>query len=353
MEPFTMAIAAGAAIQGLSALYQAYEAAQARKATKQELDRIAAMIDKLEDPYFDPNDILPEEYAVVAQYVPEAVPFIQEVVPEKIKMQGEQAVKATQARSRALDQMMKVVESGEDPIAAIERERGARRAAQEAASARATLERDYSRMGQLGGGLQYAGALGAASDAMNRMALADEQAVANREIARRQAADQAGSLAGQIYDDEYRLEKANVDAINDFNRRMSQRAQELAYHNVGERNRAQMYNIGQAQRVADLNVGLANQRGDIRRALAQQKYQNALNKIGLKSKQGQANIDFINQGAASRAQTGKAIADAGSGALSTWAAQQKEDERFDRMYPKEHYRYYDYVDPYGGRRRIT
>lgn len=305
-------IAAIAALQAAQTLYSIYEQRKAHKANKKELENLRKTIQTIQDPNFDYSKINAEQYKVLQDYVPEFVPFVQEQVPEKVKMQSESAKKAQQARIAALDQMLRVAQTGEDPIAAIERSQAARRAAAEAGAARATLEREMARRGMLSGGLEYAGALTAADRAAERMALAEEQALMNREAARRAAAMGAADIGGQVYDDEYRIERANVEAMNEFNRRMAERQQELAQHNIGLRNEAQLRNIAAHQRAADLNVGLANERTDKIHQLEQQRYQNALSKYDRQAQLSDRFREHRAAVAADRIQTAKGIADAGS-----------------------------------------
>jgi len=309
-------IAAAIAAQALGMAYQAYEGAQARKANKKELKRIEDLIDKLESPDFSFEDIKPEEYRVVTEYNPEFHAKFGEMVPEKVKVQSEEAKMAQGARRKALERMLQLSETGEDPIAVIDRERAARRAAAEAASARMTAEREMARRGQSLGGLGYASAMAGASDAMNRMALADEEAIINRQRERSQAASQAAGIGGQIFDDEMAIERENVQAINDFNRRIADRAQQQLRHNMMER-----------QRIADANVDARNRYKMDVQNLKQQKFNNELNKLGLKT--GHSNM--IRQenimGAQDRAGIAKGVSDMLSGAASTMHAERKAEQQ--------------------------
>jgi hypothetical protein len=325
MDPATIALLAAGGAQLGSSLIQAYNSARARNASAAELRKIEDLINKVESPNFNPADIMPEDYEVVVNYAPEIAPLIAEVAPQALK-ESEAARAAQETRRRSLDQLMKVVSSGEDPIAAIERERGARRAAAEAASARATLDRDFARRGALNSGLQYAGALGAGDAAAARMALEGEQAVMNREQARRGASVQAGTLGGQVYDDAMWLEKQNVDAINDFNRRIAERGQNYVNQRANLLNEAQRYNLGNRQRIAEGNVDLANKRAAARQGAQQQMYENAMDKIGMR--QGIANQrrgDIIGAGQ-DRNQMIKGFGDMASGAASTYYADQRDQE---------------------------
>jgi len=303
-----MAIPIVAAVVSAGGQWLSSDAAQ--KATAAERARVRRMLDKIQDPEFDVSMIEPEELEVLGDYVPQAIPLIQEAVPELIRAQSSGAQQGRGAQLAALENLMQVARSGRDPIVAAQEAAAARAASAEAASARATGAMEAQRRGF---GYNPMMQQGAGQDAMQRMALAGQQSAADAYGRRNQAMGQAAALGGQIFGQDTDIERMNAEIANAFNRRVADRAQANMELNVGNQNAAALRNLGERQRVADTNVAARNQarvaaQGN-RNAMAQQTYQNKLNKTGVYAGQAQNESSAIMEQAKQNNQAMQSMSD--------------------------------------------
>lgn len=274
-------LVAMAAATVVSAGIQWLNSKNAAEASAAERERMIGMLQKLQDPNFDVNDIMPEDLQVVRQYIPEATSFIEEIAPQQVKAQAAGAVAGRQAQLDALGQYRRLMQQGYDPQTAMEMARAQRGMAAESASARQTAQAEAARRG-FGGGPSFYQA-GADQAGMDRLAQMQQQALADAAQRRLAATGQMAALGGQIRGEDVSLEQANVNAINAFNQRQAARKQDWALGQAGMRNAAQQYNIGEEQRIADANkqnaynAAVANR--NVRNTAAQNQFQNALSKI--------------------------------------------------------------------------
>lgn len=289
------ALAIPAAAAAVSAVAQWMNSREAMNATAAERARIQELIDRIQEPDFDVSEIRPEDLQLVGNFVPQAVPLIQEATPQLLQAQQFGAREGRQAQMSALQNLLQVARSGRDPIAAAQQAQAARQAAAEASSARQSGAMEAQRRGF--GYSPLAANQGAQQDAMQRLALSGQAAAADAYGRRLQAMGQAGDLGGQIFQQGLGVEQQNAAMINDFNRRLAERTQANVGLNIGNINEANMRNLGERQRIADANVLQRNQGRTnaqaLRNTMAQQQYQNKLGKIGVQTGQSQQNQQGI------------------------------------------------------------
>jgi hypothetical protein len=259
-----------------------YHAAKARKAGKQKLDEIYRMIEavmppgieldptkliqapellleeiKLEGPAFDA--IVPQKFAMVEKYMPEAVPFIAEKSPELVQ-QSERGKMGQQAQFEALQELRRVGRAGaDDPIAQAATQQALRRAQGEAQSRQQSILQDAQRRGIADSNLAVASQLQGQSDAMERAALLGQNANAEAYARSLQAMRDSGRMGQELSNEEFGRQATNTDIINSFNQRMSARQQDLARMNADIRNTGQLRNVDVAQGLADKNVATGNE----------------------------------------------------------------------------------------------
>lgn len=128
------------------------------------------------------------------------------------------------------------------------------------------------------------------SDAALASRMIESQSAANRQAEQSQniaaqgmqralqAMSGAGSLAGQMGQQEYQ-QQANL--ANSLNQREQFNALQRAgvnQRNVGEANAAQRFNLANSQEIANKNIDLANQQQQYNKALLQQRYNNEMAK---------------------------------------------------------------------------
>ena len=273
----------------------------ANTASQAERDKIQALIDNLKTPGFDVSKITPQDYKVVGKFVPEVIPMIEEANP-KIVEKTKDMQEGRSAQMDAIRYMRGIAASGKDPIAEMDRLKGARQAAMEANTQNQNIASDMQRRGigdsamQMGLQGQQAGAAG------YNTAMAGEQAARDALSRRMGASQEAAGIGGQVFASEQGLEAQNANIINDFNQRMSARRQQLADLNVGNRNQANANDLANQQAIANTNTQQTNQAAIQQQAkenaAKQTAYQDELNKIGLQSGQGQGNIRGIQDAAA-------------------------------------------------------
>lgn len=342
IDPITGALVVAGTAQLISGGMQWLNSRSAQQASNRERQRIEGLLNALQDPTFDKNNINPEDISILQKYVPEVAPYVQEVVPQQVLAQSQGATEGRAAQMQALGQFRRLMEQGYDPQTAIEMARAQRASGAEAASARQTASAEAARRG-FGGGLSMLSA-GAGAQAQDRLAMAQQQALADSAQRRIQGAQLGANLGGQMRAADIDLERGNIDIINAYNQRMAQAQQNWLNQGANTRNQAQMYNIGEAQRVDELNkanrynAARANQQNQ--NTLAQQQFQNNLSKIT--GQQGVANM--ARQDAYANAAQNNAAWQAGSDFISKGAGiyyqvqQQQADrerEKFNRMYPEK------------------
>lgn len=283
MDPIT--IAAGVSVLG--GLYQAYNAAQARGAQQDELNKIRATFDSIAPPEYnlsiqDPPELMtqkisspvfgegvkapqfnmaafkPEDLKVVSKYAPETVPKIVENNPTLISQTGDMKT-GRDAQLAALKKFQQVGEGDFDPEYQEQVQKAKLGAQAEAQSRQASILQDFARRGQSGSGLSLAAQLGGASQAMNTNAMQGLEAASQSYKNRLNALAQGAQLGSQISQEDVGTQSRNADIINSFNQRMA--ANENAYQTgrVNTLNDAQLRNLQADQNVANANVNARNQ----------------------------------------------------------------------------------------------
>lgn len=305
------AIAIPAIAAAVSAGAQWLSSRDAQNATESERARIRNLLNQVQDPAFDTTQIDPEALKLLQQYVPSTIPLIQEAAPQLMTGRAYGADEGRGAQQAALQNLLQVARSGQDPIAYMQQQRAARQASAEARSARQTGAMEAQRRGF--GYNPLAANIGAGADAMDRLALSGQAAAAEAANRRQGAIGQVANLGGQLYSQGQDIERQNVQMANEFNRRLAQNAQDIAAQNVGIQNQAQLRNIGEAQRIADANVLARNQarfsNQDMRNTLAQQQFNNRLSKINAQQGVAQQSQNAIMDAARQRNQAMQSMAD--------------------------------------------
>ena len=266
------------------------ESKDALSASDAERQKVDDLLAKVQQPDFKIKDITPEDYKVVGKFVPEVIPTIEEAYPEIIKKTKDMQ-EGRSAQMEAIRYMRGLASQGIDPIAEMDRLKGARQAAQEASTQRANIQSNMQRRGIGDSALNLGLQQQAAGDAGYRTAIAGEQAAKDALERRASAATQAATLGGQVINEDQSQQAQNASIINDFNQRMSNRKQQLAELNTQNANQAAITDLANQQAIANQNVTARNQANvtnqSTANALKQQAYDNELNKIRIASGQGQ------------------------------------------------------------------
>jgi hypothetical protein len=269
-------IGAAAAVAVASGVMQYYNAAKARKATKERLAEIERMfaaivppdlgikvwddpkfLASVPEPAFNMEAITPKMYERVGQYIPQAAAVIAEKRPDLVQA-SEAAKKGRESQMEALENYRRIARSDFDPELAQRMAESSRKARSDAQSRQASILQDAARRGQASSlgtmAMQSAGT----SDAMERQAIEGQMAAAESYRNRLAAMQRGAELGGQVRQSEMAEAGRNTDIINDFNQRTSARYQQAAQQRADLANQGQLYNLGQDQRISDANVDAVN-----------------------------------------------------------------------------------------------
>lgn len=151
--------------------------------------------------------------------------------------------------------------------------------------ARAAIQDEMARKGQLGSGFALQAQLAGQQAAGDRAARAGLDIAASAQDRALRALEGAGELATKYRSQDFEEQAARAraqDAINEFNAR---NLQSVSNANVAARNRAAEMNLGERQRLSDANADLANKEQQYNRNLSQQYFQNQMDLAGAKAGQ--------------------------------------------------------------------
>lgn len=270
---------------------------KAMKMNAAERQRMADLLNKVQQPNFDFSTFTPEEYKLVGKYVPEVQSLIAEAAPELVKDTAA-SKEGIDAQRAALQKFMQISQGGPDIEQRMAAEMAARNAAIQNQGSIAALNELQARQGAApGSGLQYAQSLQALQGGNQNAALTGQQAALDAYRNRLDALKTSANIGSGLTGQERQMSAQNADIINQFNNRISA----LRGQNIDRANEAQRMNLGAAQTQADKNVLGRNQAFQYnqqnRNDLLQRQYDNALKPIGIMSGMSQANQTANLQGA--------------------------------------------------------
>jgi len=271
-----LVIAAGTALAGW------LSSRSAQMASAEERAKVEALLAKMQTPQFDASAIDPEEFQVVAKYVPQAAKVIQEEAPN-LGQDSAAGLEGRQAELQTLSKLRSIAQGEPDigfqsQMADLNRQTQIRDNGQQQA-----IQESFARRGAGGSGMEMLAALTAQQSGGDALAAQEERAAAdayrNRLSSMRDAADLGGRIQGADRD----LSFKNAGMWNDYKARQANRGQQVEMTNVGAANDAGRYNTGVAQDTANRNVGARNQSAitnrDRTNTLADKSYQNDLDKV--------------------------------------------------------------------------
>ena len=281
-----MALLAAAAIGSLalgaiSGLASMYAAEKARGAAQKRLDQIEALFNRIKPPKYDLSIEEPPQMHIenleknfakelpktkfderliqqVGKYMPQFPEMVKEEAPQLLK-ETKHTKRGREAQEKALSEFERIAESSSDPRFRMLVERAKKRAQSEAQSRGETLKTSMARRGISGSGLELAANIGSSAEAMDRMGEMEMQAAADAYRHRLEALARGADIGRSISDQDLAKQRYNLDTINAFNRRMSEREQRLNELRAAGLNQAQLRNLSEKQRLHELN----RRRGDI------------------------------------------------------------------------------------------
>lgn len=284
MDPITIAVA-GTAIAG--GLAQFISSEKGRKESAANLNKIKAIYEKMQTPNFDSSSpdqpefdvsrLTPEDYKVLAQYVPTVAQQVKEVAPEVVKETADMKT-GRQAQMDALSRLRRVGSGEADPEFQDKMSQASRQASIDAQSKIDSILQGQARRGLLGSGNQMAAQLQGATASMDRNAQMGSSAAAESYRNQLQALRDSASLGGQVRSADESMQSRNADIINAYNARGANSAQQWQNNRAATLNNAQQYNLAQNQAAADKNTSQNNDYAKYNQQygnqMAQQGYQN-------------------------------------------------------------------------------
>lgn len=261
---------------------------EANEVSAQERKKLEGLLAQVQSPQFSPEQLTPESYRVLQQYVPQVASFVQEVAPNVVTGDTAEARQGKDIEQQVLQEMLGISQDGTDATTDIQLNRAKRASDDAASSARATADATQARRGfQPGGALSYALSQDATNQGLQRNAMAGEQAVMDAAGRRTDALGQVGRMGTQMTGRANDMEKANAAIMNAFNEHLASNRNQYNQYAAGVQNQGQQFNIGQNQGAFDKSVAGRNQaqqfnmnRGDdiVRAQTAHQ-----MNKLGQQS----------------------------------------------------------------------
>lgn len=296
-------ISAGTSIAGMA------QQAEANGQSKADLDKVIQQYIALKVPDPQQQKIALQRYQLTGELDPKLEASIKQ---DPTAFQG--IVKNQQysgAQDKALHQLQSLGEEGGLSLSdkADLQEQELQNSNKDKANREAITDQ-MARRGQGGSGLDLQAQLSGAQSAGDRNATSSLRTLGDARDRALKAISGAGSLAGQLGQQDYQRQSdlaSARDRINQFN---TTNAQSVQQRNVEEQNRAQAANLAARQKVSSGNVDLANQEEKYNKGLAQQQYEDQLQKTqGIAGAYGKSS-DATRQNGATTAQQFGAVGSA-------------------------------------------
>lgn len=304
---------------------------QGRRASKEEREKMQRMLNDLQDPNFDAENIDYPTFEVLQRYVPQVSEMVQEVAPKFVELSAE----AKEGRGAQLEVLRKLKEVGSqegDILQDTAINQANREAAISNRGMQESIMENMRRRGASGSGMEMAAQLSAQQGAAERGAMGSQNAATEGYRSRLAALMQSGDLGGKLKNEETSLAEKNVGILNAFNERNATNRNAFNRNRDAITNDAQRYNIGEGQRINEKNLGgrydaaRANQQNY--NSLAQKKFDNDFSKVTGQQAQSAINQQAITNNTQDR---NNAIAGAAGGyAKYQESEDEKEQRRLDR-----------------------
>lgn len=250
------AIIAGGALA--TAVMNNSEAAKARGAKKDEIERMKAIAAALKNPQFDTRLLLPEDYALAEKYSPALAEYIQQKAPVLVQANSQGAVAGRQAQMQTLGKFQNLAQTGEDAQSQMLRENAMNAAARQNAAQQGAIKSRFEQQGRGGSAMDYVSSLIAQQGANQAAHGSAQDAAMQAYNTRIQAARDAAQLGGRIRGEDVDVESQNANTINNYNSQMANSYQRYLNERADTQNRAQMYNIEMTQKVKNANTAQKN-----------------------------------------------------------------------------------------------
>lgn len=216
---------------------------------------------KLEEVGMPPDLSTPlilKEFEKVGMYTPELEQDLNDTVAESqmAKIKEDPALREAQTSALAsMQQRGKVGLSAEDRAALNQVRSEVQRDSE--AKRQQILQQMQSR-GMGGSGAELMAQLQSAQGAADQASAASDTVMSQAQQRALQALSESGAMAGQVRGQDFGVESAKAQALDERNRFLAENSIARQTRNVGSMNQAQALNLSEQQRVNDANVEMAN-----------------------------------------------------------------------------------------------
>lgn len=278
-------IIAMGAIAAASTLAQVYNSERGRRMTASERKRLEKLIQKLEAPQFDTDQLSVPELKVMETYTPEVAQLVYEDNPKLVSASSQRSMQGKAAQEAALAQMQNIA-AGRDMLGDVEVIKAINDAIEASGTQRQAILADMARQGvspsSSAYGLMQSVQAGQSQKNMFNAAL---QAALSDRSRRDRALGESASLGGKILGYETDLERMNAEAINAVNQRNTAARRQFLTNRANTLNEAQRLNMKERQRIAETNAqNMFNEQiraQDLRNKQIAARYQTDRDKLGL------------------------------------------------------------------------
>lgn len=194
------------------------------------------------------------------------------------------------------------------------------------------IKQDLAMRGQAGGGAEIAARLLSSQESADRASEEADRISALASQRAMQAIAQSGEMAGNLRGQDFQEEVTKGSAADQFNRFNLENQMQIAQRNIDRRNVAQERNLGEKQRIQDTNVGMANQeryrQAEAKRQNWQDKLAAASAKIGVITGMTPGITQGMMQQGKAKANMWTGLAGGISGTMGALANQQNQDRQY-------------------------
>lgn len=278
-------IVALGAIAAASTLAQVYNSERGRRMNASERKRIEKLMEKLEAPQFETDQLSVPELKVLETYTPEVAQLVYEDNPKLISASSQRAMQGKSAQEAALAQMQNIA-AGRDLMGDVEVIKAINDAIEASGTQRQAILADMARQGVSPSSSAY-GLIQSqqAGQSQKNMFNAALQAALSERSRRDRALGESAGLGGRILDYETNLERMNADIINSVNQRNTAARRQFLTNKANTLNEAQRFNMKERQRIAETNAqNMFNEQvraQDLRNKQIAARYQTERDKLGM------------------------------------------------------------------------
>lgn len=221
----------------------------------EEYERAMRILEAVESPQFNPADLQPADFAVVAKYFPKLYKTIELSNPELVQ-QNAQIFQEQQAVSEQLKQQANT--RGLTLNEKVALQDATDQANRQMAGQMGSIRQEYANRGMGGGAMEASQAMNAQRQNAQDVSRQKMNAALMAQQRQGQALQNYGSYLGNMQNQQTNLSGQNADIKNRFTLTRFQNAQDVANRNTDTQNEGSMFNLTNAQDIANKNINNAN-----------------------------------------------------------------------------------------------